>query len=110
LVASRRVERTVDFVDEALRYFPLVGTSQRNSFKVLDDTVLTPLEAELALHGRFERLSLIEPGSPIRFFTTVSAFIPAIVIYIGLARDTIFLMGIECDLDYWDLIGKDPDD
>ena len=109
-MARRRVERTAGFVSEALRYFPHEGTSQRNSFKVLDDAVLTPLEAELAVPGRFERLSLIEPGSPIRFFSTVNAFIPAIVIYVGLAGDTVFLMGIECDLDYWDLIANDPDD
>ena len=84
-MARRRVERTANFVDEALRYFPLEGTSQRNSFEVVDDTVLTPLEVELAVPGRFERLTPAEPESPIRLFLTVNAFIPAIVIYIGLA-------------------------
>lgn len=109
-MARRRVERTANFVDEALRYFPREATSQRNSFKVLDDTVLRPLEAELAVPGRFERLTPVEPGSPIRLFLTVNAFVPAVVIYIGLAGDTVLLMGIECDLDYWDLIANDPDD
>lgn len=109
-MGRRRVERTANFVDEALRYFPPEGTSQRTSFKVLDDTVLTPLEAELAVPGRFEGLTPAEPGSPIRLFLTVNAFIPAVVIYIGLAGDTVLLMGIECDLDYWDLIASDPEE
>ena len=108
-MARRRVERTANFVDEALRFFPLEGTPRRNSFKVLDDTVLTPLEAELAVPGRFERLTPVEPGSPIRLFLTVNAFIPAIVIYIGLAGETVLLMGLECDLDYWDRIANDPE-
>lgn len=108
-MTRRHVERTADFVDEALRYFPAEATSRRNSFKVLDGTVLLPLEAELAVPGRFERLSLIEPGCPIRLFSTVNAFIPAVVIYVGLVGDTVFLMGIDCDLDYWDRMAIDPD-
>ncbi len=40
----------------------------------------------------------------------MNAFIPAVVIYIGLAGDTVLLMGLECDLDYWDLIANDPED
>lgn len=49
------------------------------------------------------------PG-PIRFFSTVNAFIPAVIIYVGLAGDTVFLMGIECDLDYSNVTANDPAD
>lgn len=109
-MARRRVERTDGFVAEALRYFPAEGTSQRNSFSTLDQVILKPLEEALAWPGRFEKLTQAEPGSPIRFFVTQHAFIPPVVIYVGQAEDTVYLLGFECDLGYWDMIANDPDD
>lgn len=35
---------------------------------------------------------------------------PPVVIYVGQAGDTVYLLGFECDLDYWDMIADDPDD
>jgi hypothetical protein len=108
-VARRRVERTEAFLVEALRYFPAEATSRRNSFAVLDEIILKPLEEALAWPGRFEKLTPAQPGSPIRLFVTQHAFIPPVVIYVGQAHDTVYLLAFECDLDYWALIEDDPD-
>jgi len=96
-------------MDEALRYFPTEGTRQRHAFEVLDEIILKPLETALAQPGRFEKLTPAEPGSPIRIFATQQAFIPPVIIYVGLVGDAVHLMGFECDLDYWDLIADDPE-
>ena len=109
-MARRRVERTATFEEEAHRYFPAEGTSQRNSFDVLDRTILRPLEESLTQPGRFEGLTQVEPGSPIRLFPTQHAFIPPVIIYVGLSGDTVYLMGFECDLEYGETIANDPDD
>ena len=103
----RRVRRTTHFLDEAQGLFPLGGSPDgRPSFELFADRILRAVEELFARD--FEGQP--EAFAGIRFAMThaVPVF-PALVIYAVLADDdTVELLSITIDDDYFDLIDDDP--
>ena len=79
-------------------------------YELFEDLVLRGVEQQLA--RQFDDLPVAVPEVPsIRFVMTHAVpFFPALVVYaILVAEDTVELVHLEVDEDYWDLLAGDPD-
>lgn len=70
-----------------------------------------PLAAAREYFGRFFEEALTEsPGSPIRYYMTVSTFFPVLGFYAARVGGCIEILDFIVDEDYEDLVEDDPDD
>jgi hypothetical protein len=70
-----------------------------------------PLAAAKEYFSRFFEEALTEsPGSPVRYYMTVSTFFPVLGFYAARVGDCIEILDFIEDEDYEDLIEDDPDD
>ena len=97
-----RAER-VKVSDEAL-------AKARDCYPVDGSASGTPTMAR-EYFGRFFEEALTEsPGSPIRYYMTVSTFFPVLGFYAARVGGCIEILDFIVDEDYEDLVEDDPDD
>ncbi len=109
---QRRTVRSAAFVAKAKALFPPGGSvAGRASYELFEDLVLRGVEQQLA--RQFDDLPVAVSEVPsIRFVMTHAVpFFPALVVYaILLSDDTVELIDLDVDEDYWDVVAGDPDD
>lgn len=97
---------------KAKSFFPPGGSpSGQASYELFEDLVLRGVEQQLA--RQFDDLPVAVSEVPsIRFVMTHAVpLFPALIVYAILLTDnTVELVDLEVDEDYWDVIADDPDD
>ncbi len=109
-MTRRHLRRSAQFVAQAKALFPPGGAAEgRPSFETFEQGPLRA--AETAFATAFERQCQHIDGMPsIRYvLVTPTAFFGPLVISAVLLRDdSVELVSVVADDDYWDLLGDDP--
>lgn len=106
----RKVVRSAHFTDQAQARYPVGGSTEgRPSFELFEETLLRIVEEQLA--RAFDGLPEARPG--VRVAATHASgfpFFPPMLFYARLRGGDVELIAVEVDEEYWDLIGRDPED